>query len=112
MLRSEALALSVPVHDMVRLERRSGRRSAFWTGAGWGASIGGISGLGVGLILIKPAVCTDPVRHLCGKSGAGVVGALTGGLGAALRGGTLGAVLGRVRGPPASPEALRLNSGS
>src|SRR2546430_10842726 len=32
----------------------------------WGASIGGISGLGVGLILIKPAVCTDPVRHLCG----------------------------------------------
>src|SRR5213080_3446131 len=54
MLRSEALALSVPVRDMVRLERRSGRRSAFWTGAGWGASIGGISGLGVGLILIKP----------------------------------------------------------
>src|SRR5256885_7755597 len=78
MLRSEALALSVPVRDMVRLERRSGRRSAFWTGAGWGASIGGISGLGAGLILIKPAACTDPVRHLCGKAGAGRVGGLGG----------------------------------
>src|SRR5438132_2918105 len=98
MLRSEALALSVPVRDMVRLERRSGRRSAFWTGAGWGASIGGISGLGVGLILIKPAVCTDPVRHLCGKAGAGVVGGLTGEFGGALLVGILGAVCGRASG--------------
>jgi len=65
MLRSEALALSVPVRDMVRLERRSGRRSAFWTGAGWGASIGGISGLGVGLILIKPAVCALILSAIC-----------------------------------------------
>ncbi len=112
MLRSEALALSVPVRDMVRLERRSGRRSAFWTGAGWGASIGGISGLGVGLILIKPAVCTDPVRHLCGKAGAGVVGGLTGAFGGALLGGILGAVLGRDRWQPVCLEAMRLNSAS
>ncbi len=110
MLRPEALGLSVPVRDMVRLERRSGRRSAFWTGAGWGASIGGISGLGVGLILIKPTVCTDPVRHLCRKAGAGVVGGLTGALGGALLGGILGAVLGRDRWQPVCLEAMRLNS--
>ena len=36
MLRREALGLSVPVRDMVRLEQRSGRRSAFWTGADYG----------------------------------------------------------------------------
>ena len=110
MLRPEALGLSVPVRDMVRLERRSGRRSAFWTGAGLGASIGGISGVGVGLTLIKPAVCTDPVSHLCGKAGAGVVGGLTGALGGALLGGILGAVLGRDRWQPVCLEAMRVDS--
>ena len=112
MVRPEALGVSVPVRDMVRLERRSGRRSAFWTGAGFGASIGGISGLGLGLTVIKPAVCTDPVRHLCGKAGAGVVGGLTGALGGALLGGILGAVLGRDRWQPVCLEAMRLNSAS
>ena len=110
MLRREALGLSVPVRHMVRLERRSGRRSAFWTGAGFGASIGGISGLGVGLTLIKPGVCTDPVRHLCGKARAGVVGGLTGALGGALLGGILGAVLGRDRWQPVCLEAMRPNN--
>jgi hypothetical protein len=76
MRRREALGLSVPVRYMLRLERRSGRRTAFWTGAGFGAAIGAVSGLG--LTFIKPAVCTDPVRHLCGKARAGVVGGLTG----------------------------------
>jgi len=109
MLRREALGLSVPVHEMVRLERRSGRRSAFWTGASYGAWIGGISGVGVGLTFVRPAVCTDPVSHLCGKAGAGVVGGLTGAVGGALLGGILGAVLGRDRWQPVSLEAMRLN---
>jgi hypothetical protein len=110
LLRREALGLSVPVRDMVRLERRAGRRTAFWTGAGFGASIGGISGLGVGLLLIRPAVCTDPVRHLCRKASAGLVAGLTGALGGALVGGILGAVLGRDRWQPVRSEAMRLNS--
>jgi len=109
MLRREAVGLLVPVHEMVRLERRSGRRSAFWTGAGYGASIGGISGVGVGLTLIKPAVCTDLVRHLCRTAVQGVVGGLTGALGGALLGGILGAVLGRDRWQPVFLEAMRLN---
>ena len=111
MLRREALGLSVPVRDMVRLEQRSGRRSAFWTGADYGAWIGGISGVGVGLTLIKPAVCTDPVRHSCRKPVQGVVGGLTGALGGALLGGILGAVLGRDRWQPVCLEAMRLDSG-
>jgi hypothetical protein len=110
MLRREALGLSVPVRDMVRLERRSGRRSAFWTGAGYGAWIGGISGVGVGLTLIKPEVCTDPVRHSCRKPVQGVIGGLTGALGGALLGGILGAVLGRDRWQPVRLEAMQLNS--
>jgi hypothetical protein len=110
MLRREALGLSVPVRDMVRLERRSGRRTAFWTGAGFGASIGGISGLGVGLLFIRPAVCTDPVRHLCRKASTGLVGGLTGAVGGALVGGVLGAVLGRDRWQPVRSAAMRLSS--
>src|SRR2546430_2853277 len=57
-------------------------------------------------------VCTDPVRHLCGKAGAGVVGGLTGALGGALLGRILGAVLGRDRWQPVCLEAMRLNSAS
>ncbi len=87
MLRREALGLSVPVRDMVRLGQRC-----------------------VGLTLIKPAVCTDPVRHLCRKPVQGVVGGLTGALGGALLGGILGAVLGRDRWQPVCLEAMRLNS--
>jgi hypothetical protein len=111
MLRRERLALSVPVREMARLERRAGRRSAFWKGAAFGATIGGIGRLGLALTTLKPAQCVDYVIiHPCDNVSTGVTAAFTGALGGGMLGGILGAIVRRDRWQGVSLEAVSLNN--
>jgi len=91
-LTSKILANStwLAVHDIARLERHAGRKSAFWRGAAWGAVAGGTVGVVVGIAVIEPIRCgyVSP----CGRGGAIVAGGAGGAFYGAVLGGIVGAI--------------------
>jgi len=78
------------VHDVARLERQAGRKSAFWRGAAWGAVAGGTVGIVVGIAVIEPVRCGYIAP--CGRGGAIVAGGASGAFYGAVLGGIVGAI--------------------
>src|SRR5262245_3254844 len=86
------------VHDIARLERHAGRKSAFWRGAAWGAVAGGTVGIVVGIAVIEPIRCGYVTP--CGRGRPIVAGGGGGAFYGAVLGGIVGAIARRDRWQP------------
>jgi hypothetical protein len=91
---TDTIPTVISLHEITRLDRLAGRRSAFWTGAGIGAAVGGLLGVMLGASKIQAGNC-DVAG--CGEHAGVAIGAIGGVVYGGLLGGITGAIIRRDR---------------